>query len=43
MTSSNFAVWQIKAPKEYRVSKLEKAAYSYGKNQTKSDLYELFY
>ena len=43
MTSSDFAVWQIKAPKEYRVSKLEKAAYSYGKNQTKSDLYELFY
>lgn len=43
MTSSDFAVWQIKAPKEYRVSKLEKAAYSYGKNQTKSDLYEVLY
>ena len=43
MTSSYFEVWQIKATKEYRVSKLEKADYKYEKNQTKSDLYELFY
>ena len=38
ISSSEFDVWQVKAPKEYKVSKLEKAAFKYATKKTVSEL-----
>ena len=38
ISSPEFDVWQVKAPKEYKVSKLEKAAFKYATKKTVSEL-----
>lgn len=38
ISSSEFDVWQVKASKEYKVSKLEKAAFKYATKKTVSEL-----
>lgn len=42
LSSLSFAVWQVKAPKLYRVTKLEKGAYNYSQKNKSSDLEKMY-
>lgn len=42
LSSLSFAVWQVKAPKLYRITKLEKGAYNYSQKNKSSDLEKMY-